>query len=115
MIIGDDCGFSATVISAGYSIRIGDRVMCGANVTITDSDRHPLAAAARHAGQPGVSAAVIIEDDVWLGMNVLVLKGVTIGKGAVVAANSVVSQNIPSYSLAAGVPARALPGTEVTP
>lgn len=114
LFIGDDCGFSATVISAGCSIRIGNRVMCGANVTITDSDRHPLSAATRHAGQAGAKAAVVIEDDVWLGMNVVVLKGVTIGKGAVIAANSVVSQNIPPFSLAAGVPARVLPSMEVT-
>lgn len=104
--IGDDCGFSGAVISANQHIEIGQRVMCGVNVTITDCDRHPLDAVARFEGHPGVSMPVKIGDDVWLGMNVIVLKGVHIGDGSVVAANSVVTKDIPAGSLAAGQPAK---------
>src|ERR1039458_6128871 len=81
--IGNRCGFSGTGIAAAESIAIGDRVMCGANVTITDTDWHPIDPGRRSAGEPGRSAAVVIESDVWIGMNVTVLKGVTIGAGVV--------------------------------
>lgn len=103
--IGDGCGLSGTVIAAAQEVRLGQRVMCGANVTITDSDRHPLNAQARQRGEPGASAPVWIGDDVWLGLNVVVLKGVHIGAGSVIAANSLVINDIPPGSLAAGQPA----------
>lgn len=106
--IGNDCGFSGTAISAQQRIILGDRVMCGANVTIIDSDRHPLDAVARHRGDAGLSAPIIIGDDVFLGMNVLVLKGVTIGHNAYIAANSVVLHDIPANALAAGHPAKVI-------
>lgn len=105
LIIGDHCGFSGVVIAADLSVTIGDRVMCGANVTITDSDRHPLDATLRAQGHGGSSKAVIIDNDVWLGMNVVVLKGVHIGSGAVIAANSVVCNDIPANAVAGGNPA----------
>lgn len=106
LIIGDDCGLSGTVINVAKNIHIGSRVFCGANVTICDSDRHPLNAGLRILGHKGDLASVVIEDDVWLGMNSVVLKGVTIGKGAVIGANSVVNKDIPSNTIAAGVPAK---------
>ncbi|EMG25711.1 CatB-related O-acetyltransferase [Streptococcus parauberis] len=49
---------------------------------------------------------IIIEDDVWIGTNALVLSGVTISQGAIIAAGSVVSKNVPAYSIVAGVPAK---------
>lgn len=103
--IGDDCGLSGTVINAENLVKVGNRVFFGANVTVSDSDRHPLNAKARFANEAGVNKPVIIEDDVWLGMNVVVMKGVRIGQGAVVAANSVVLKDIPSNVVAAGIPA----------
>ena len=51
---------------------------------------------------------VVIEDDVWVGSRVIILKGVTIGRGSVIAAGSVVTRSIPPYSICAGVPARVL-------
>ncbi len=106
LIIGDGCGLSGTVIAAHQHISLGQRVMCGVNVTITDSDRHPLDKVARQQGHAGRPEPVYICDDVWLGMNVVVLKGVTIGAGAVIAANSVVVSDIPAGCLAAGQPAK---------
>jgi len=106
--IGDGCGFSGTVIAAQQQITLGNGVMCGANVTITDADRHPLDALARLRGEPGSCAPVVIGDQVWLGMNVVVLKGVTIGAGSVIAANSVVVSDIPPGCLAGGQPATVL-------
>jgi acetyltransferase-like isoleucine patch superfamily enzyme len=104
--IGDDCGFSGTTIIAHNKVELGQRVLCGANVLICDGDHHPLEAAARAAGATGPCAPIHIADDVWLGMNVVVLKGVTIGAGAVIAANAVVSCDIPPNAIAAGVPAK---------
>jgi len=104
--IGDRCGLSGTVIAAAEEIVIGDHVLCGANVTITDNDWHGLRPDERHL--PGESAPVHIEDDVWLGLGVVVLKGVTIGAGSVVAAGSVVTESIPGGVIAAGNPAKAV-------
>lgn len=100
--IGDKCGFSGTTIGCACHIRIGNRVKCGANTTITDTDWHPEDA------RSSPDEPVVIEDDVWLGLNVTVLKGVTIGCGSVVGAGSVVTHSIPPHVIAGGVPARVI-------
>lgn len=102
LVIGDGCGLSGTVIAAAESVVLGDNVLCGANVTIMDTDVHepesPTFGRARHA-------PVVIEDGAWLGLNVVVLKGVTIGRGSVVAAGSVVVGSVPERVIVAGQPA----------
>lgn len=99
------CGFSGTVIAAAESIDIGFNVICGANVTITDTDWHHTESVKRkEIFAP--AAPVVIGDNVWLCMNVTVLKGVTIGKGSVIASNSVVTRSIPPGVIAAGQPAK---------
>jgi acetyltransferase-like isoleucine patch superfamily enzyme len=103
--LGRGVGMSGTVIGAASSITIGDGVLCGANCTITDTDWHPVDAGERAAGARARSAPVVIEEGVWLSMNVTVLKGVTIGAGTVVAAGSVVSRSLPPNVIAAGSPA----------
>lgn len=104
--IGSDGGFSGAVVAAATEILIGNRVLVGANVTITDSDMHGWQPDARD--EAGESEPVHIGDRVWLGLNVVVLKGVTIGKDSVIAAGSVVSTSIPEGVIAAGQPARVL-------
>lgn len=106
--IGNHCGFSGTVIAASESITIGDRVLCGGNCTILDSDRHHLNAIARSGNEKSPTAPIVIEDDVFLGMNVVVLKGCTIGKGTVVGVGSLVTRSLPAGVLAAGRPARVI-------
>ncbi len=106
--IGTDCGFSATAIGAATSVTIGDRVIAGINTTISDTDWHPVDPASRAAGGAGASAPIVIEDDVWLAANVTVLKGVTIGAGTTVAANSIVTKSLPAGVLVGGVPARTI-------
>lgn len=106
ILIGDHCGFSGTSLIAQQHIQLGHRVLCGANVVLCDGDHHPLNAKHRAEGALGKSAPIVIGDDVWLGMNVVVLKGVTIGDGAVIAANSLVNSDIPAGAIAAGVPAK---------
>lgn len=99
-------------------IAIGDRVLIAHNSTILDSDTHPLQPVERHRhfveiitkGHPETidlrEEAVRIEDDVWIGCNVVILKGVTIGRGSVIGAGSVVTGDVPPSVLAAGNPAR---------
>ena len=111
IMVGDDTGMTSATISAASMIRIGDRVLVGAGVMITDSDHHPVHAPVglprRFAGFPPPSGvdAVIIEDDVFIGAHAIILKGVRIGTGAVVGAGSVVSRNVPAQSIVAGNPA----------
>lgn len=104
--IGNRVGMSGTVVCAAESVEIGDDVFCGANVKIMDTDFHGVRFEDRCNG--GVSAPVRIEEKVWLGVDVLVLKGVTIGAGTVVAARSVVTRSLPAGVIAAGQPARVL-------
>lgn len=116
VIIGACAGMSGTVICAAQSVRIGDRVMLGANTTITDTDSHPLhfrdRFAAHYGRDPRLSdtatkvAPVVIKDDVFVGMHAIILKGVTIGRGAVVAAGSLVTRDVQPGAIVGGVPAR---------
>ena len=100
--IGHNCGFSGTVIGSAQEIIIGNNVRCGANTMITDSDWH--------SDDLRVSndAPVIIEDKVWLGYGVKVLKGVRIGENAIIGAGSIVTKDIPSNVIAAGNPCRVI-------
>jgi len=91
----------ATVI-CHERVAIGERCKIAYDVLITDSDEHEVP-----GGGPMV-APVAIGDDVWLGARVLVLKGVTIGDGAIVGAGSVVTRDIPPWSIAAGQPAKVI-------
>jgi hypothetical protein len=103
ILIGNNCGFSGSTIGATNSIHIGNHVICGPNTTIFDTDGHAVS-----TSEKGKSDPIIIEDHVWLGMNCVVLKGVTIGHHTVVAANSVVTNSLPPNVLAAGTPARVI-------
>ncbi len=96
--IGNGCGFSGTVIGAFTSIILKENVRCGANTLITDSDWH------LDDPRAGVSKPVLINKNVWLGVNVTVLKGVTIGENSVIGAGSVVTKDIPSNVIAGGNP-----------
>lgn len=105
--IGDDVGITGGTICAANRIEIGDRVWIGANSTIVDTDFHPLDPIERQKNPlDGANAPVIIEDDVFIGMNSLILKGVHIGRGSVIGAGSVVSGDVPKGMVFAGNPAR---------
>lgn len=108
--IGADTGLTSATISAACHIKVGQRVLIGAGVLITDSDHHAVFVEEvnlrRHAPfpEPRPEHAVSIEDDVFIGARSIVLKGVTIGKGSVIGAGSVVSRSIPEGVVAAGNP-----------
>jgi acetyltransferase-like isoleucine patch superfamily enzyme len=106
LTIGDDFGMTGGSIVCAQRIAIGQRVSVGCNTIIADTDFHPLDAAARQADfLAGASAPIIIEDDVFIGMSALILKGVRLGAGCVIGAGSVVTRDVPAGAIAAGNPA----------
>lgn len=102
IVFGNDCFCNSNVsITAMKSIYIGNGTKIANNVVITDHD-HDY----HHNNIGYVSAPIQIGDRVWIGANAVILKGVTIGDHAVIAAGSVVNHDVPAYCVAAGVPAR---------
>lgn len=93
-------------IAATKLIRIGRNCNIGTHVIMMDNDYHRLEPERRGEAPP--SAPISLADNVWLGARCIVLRGVRIGEGSVVAAGSVVARDIPARSLAAGVPAKVL-------
>lgn len=107
--IGPRCNANGTSVilhGIGRSLIVGEDCMFAKDTAIRTSDRHAI------TGPDGVwmnpPADVRIDPHVWLGEGAFVLKGVHIGTGAVVAARSVVSRNVPPFTVAGGAPARAL-------
>jgi acetyltransferase-like isoleucine patch superfamily enzyme len=105
--VGDDVGMSGAILYAWKRIVIGDGVLLGAGAAVYDSDFHPVDPDERRRGADTIGIApVVIEENVWLGARAMVLKGVTIGRDAVVAAGAVVTKDVPAGSIVAGMPAR---------
>lgn len=105
LTFGDNCFVnSGCSIGAALKVSIGHNCAIGNFTLIMDSDFHDV----DDHSKPGVAEPVIIEDDVWIGARATILKGVTIGRGAVVAAGAVVTKDVPPRSLVGGVPARVI-------
>ncbi len=96
-----------TIFDAHEHIEVGRDCMIGPHCYITDAD-HGTAPGRSVKSQPMSKASVVIEDEVWLGANVVVLPGVRIGKGAVVGAGGVVTHDVPSNVIVVGAPAEVL-------
>ena len=84
------------------SVRIGRGVKIGWDAVIMDTDLHG------HSGQPAKTKPVVIEDDVWIGCRVLILKGVHVGAGATIAAGAIVTKDVPPRTVVAGPSATVL-------
>ena len=97
---------SDTLIACRKNISIGDGVMIARGVKIYDTDYHKILDAQDSIINP--DADVIIENHVWIGVNAIVLKGVTIGEGSIIAAGAVVTQDVPKGCMVAGNPARVI-------
>ena len=102
LTIGEGCRINGPVIAVTDQVIIGDRCRIAPQVYIMDGDFHTI----EDRLAKGTSKPIIIEDDAWVATRSMVLKGVTIGKGAVVAAGSVVTKDVAPYTLVGGVPAR---------
>lgn len=110
IVIGNGCTIRENAhITAINSITIGDNLLTGTNVLITDNSHGQ--STREHMSIPVTKrplytkGPVVIGNNVWLGNNVCVMPGVTIGDGAIIGANSVVTHDIPAYSVATGIPA----------
>ena len=114
--IGQGSGMSGASICCAESIYIGENVGIGANVSIYDLDFHPVNPYFRkYANDDNIkSAPIVIEDHVWIGANSIILKGVHIGRGAVIGAGSVVTKDIPELTIYAGNPAKYVKDVEIT-
>ena len=119
MEIGEYCYFTNAVLLCELEVKIGNYVLIGWNATITDTDFHPIAPAQRIAdaiacsplgkGKPRPAVLrkpVVIEDDVWIGPNATILKGVRIGQGAVIEPGSMVTRDVPARARLMGNPAQ---------
>ena len=107
-------GADTRILTTQAQLKIGNYVMFGPGVTIVTGD-HRIDVMGKYMIQltaadklPENDMDVIIEDDVWIGANATILKGVTVGRGSVVAAGSLVTKSCPPYSIVGGVPAKVL-------
>ncbi|MFC4261265.1 acyltransferase [Ferruginibacter yonginensis] len=120
--IGEDCFVgTGSKIWSGEKVIIGNNVLVSHNVNIIDTNSHEIDALERAAtykkliieGHPTEkgsiqTAPIVIEDYAWISFNATILKGVTVGKGAIVAAGSVVTKDVPPYALVTGNPAKVI-------
>ena len=119
VVIGSHCCFTSAVLLCESELRFGDCVVLGFNVTIADSDFHPIAPAQRMADAvacspvgrglprpPVTCQPVIIEGNVWIGHNATVLKGVRIGAGALIEPGAVIHRDVPTGARMLGNPAQ---------
>lgn len=108
--IGNNVGMSSTVLWAHESITIGDHVKIGGNSILIDTDSHNMDYLVRRGQYTdwGVSKPIVIEDDAFIGVNCIILKGVTIGARSIIAAGSVVTKSIPADCVAGGNPAKVI-------
>lgn len=123
LVIGDRTfvGHNTCIVST-VSVKIGNDVLISHDCYITDTDGHSLDSHQRSLDVPNrwkdfkdwsvvESAPIVIEDNVWIGPKSIILKGITISKGAIVCAGSVVTKNVTAGSVVAGVPAKHLKAT----
>jgi len=107
--IGSDTGIGEfSVLRANGGLTIGNRVQIAAGCVLTTRG-HPINPPRN--GQ-NVDAPIVIEDDVWLGAGAILLPGVTVGRGAIVAAGAVVTEDVAPLAIVGGVPARPLRSIE---
>jgi len=106
IIFGDHSGGSGIIVLAAKMIKVGKNVLIGSHTMIIDNDFHHSDPAKRHLSEDIPARPITIEDNVFIGTNCMILKGVTIGKNSVIGANSVVITSIPENSIAIGNPCK---------
>lgn len=105
LLVGVNSRVNGVHISASNHVEIGNNVRLAPYTIIIDNDFHKVD---DHFSDGGARKPIIIEDDVWITMNCMVMKGVRIGRGAVIAAGAVVTKDVPPYCVAGGVPAKVI-------
>lgn len=104
LIVGRNSRLNGVHIDVRELVVIGQNVRIAPYTIIMDSDFHDL----NNHFADGVSKPIVIGDDVWIATRSTILKGVTIGKGSVVATGAIVTHDVPDYSVVAGVPAKVI-------
>jgi len=104
--IGEDLIITELLEERGPTVQIGDRVAIAQRVTIVTASDPNYSRLSHHI--PPVRARVVIEDDAWVGAGAILLPGVTIGRGAVVAAGAVVHRDVAPLTVVGGVPAKVI-------
>jgi acetyltransferase-like isoleucine patch superfamily enzyme len=126
ILIGKHCFIGeSSKIWASLNITIGDRVFISHNVNIHDNISHSITSFGRHRefmqivngdlSKEGIvisESKIVIEDDAWIGFNATILKGVKIGKGAVIGANTLITKDVEPYAVVVGSPPRVIKYTE---
>ena len=111
IVIGDKftCNSNVMINSRGIGeIKIGKNVLIGPN-SVLRSNNHNYEISQKPINQQGMSEGrITIEDDVWIGSNVVILPNVIIGEGSIVAAGAVVTSNVGAFSIVGGVPAKVI-------
>ncbi len=100
--IGDNCYLNGAMVAATIGVTIGNHCRLAPFVHIMDGDFHDL----EDRALPGESAPVILEDHVKVGTRCIILKGVTIHEGAAISPGSIVTKDVPAYTLVGGIPAK---------
>lgn len=105
--IGNNTRINGSCIHAYHLVKVGDNCLIAANCQIFDGNGHDISFpdVANRINTFGSYKPVVIEDNVWIGINTVICPGVTIGKGSIVSANSVVSRDVPPMTIVAGNPA----------
>lgn len=122
-MIGDNSYLGEnSIIRAGNTITIGNNVLIAHNVTIIDTDSHEIDSSERAVSYKNLilnghpkevpdsveNSPILIKDYAWISYGVSILKGITIGEGAIIGCGSVVTHDIPDYCLAVGNPAKVI-------
>uniref|UniRef100_UPI00366E5B9B acyltransferase n=1 Tax=Acinetobacter junii TaxID=40215 RepID=UPI00366E5B9B len=107
LVLGDDVDLATGVlITTDGGVSIGDRTLVGYGTKILSSNHNVPKLPNRIFDSGHTKAPVVIKNDVWLGANCIILPGVTIGEGAIIAAGSVVTKNVPANVFVGGIPAK---------
>jgi acetyltransferase-like isoleucine patch superfamily enzyme len=107
VVVGDDSWLGPFCLLYGNGdIRIGDGVLVAGHTSINTVSHHAERVDIPISEQGTEVAPVVIHDDVWIGLNAVILQGVTIGRGAIIGAGSVVTRDIPAWSVVRGAPAK---------
>ena len=100
--IGNNCGFSGVSIVSNVGVSLGDHVLVGANTIIGDRNDH------ENLFPEWQPKPVNIGNNVWIGMNCVIMRGVTVGDNVIIGANSVVTKDIPANVIAVGSPCKVI-------
>lgn len=106
LVCGDDVDFAlGVIITTNGGVEIGDRVLLGYRAQVLSANHNIPPGKGRIFGSGHNYSKVKIANDVWIGANSVILPGVSIGEGAVIAAGSIVTRDVPAFSIVGGVPA----------